>query len=229
MNLNIGVIQKRSEPAFPSPRTVAAADEFASRIARRYLAGELTVSRAELALAYQFPDEINHFQESHLHIATQVTLHDHGFFAPVRREMAVASESPRETGGTQVTKLFERLFSRRARVASLQPNAPAIPPHDRSQRDQRDQRPLPGFAMAAPEPVARILRAVAPEPSLDRAAKPAATSAPAPDPGWGSPISLPAASKPFTLPAAEVKRVTEQVIREIDHRIIARRERMGKR
>ncbi len=34
---------------------------------------------------------------------------------------------------------------------------------------------------------------------------------------------------PVTLGAPEIRRVADQVMREIDHRVVARRERLGKR
>src|ERR1035437_8172363 len=112
MKFEIGVIQKRSKPAFPMPGTVAASDQFVRRIAERYLDNELTVSRAELALAYRAPGEVNYFQDAHLNVSPQVSFHDHYSFAPVQRER-VAHRMREEA------RLFERLFSRQERVASF--------------------------------------------------------------------------------------------------------------
>jgi hypothetical protein len=228
MNLEIGVIQKRGGPAFAAPWTVAASEQFASRIAQRYLARGLTVSRAELALAYQTPGEVHHFQDTQVNISPQFSLHEHHLFAPVRREIEAGAREAR------VEKLYERLFSRQERITSFTPpGAPPVGFNSKMRDSIRDRGgnrqgtpPLTGFLTAGPEAVERI---VGDAPLQGRAAKPASPQTPDSDSGWGTPIAPVATPKAFTLPAAEVKRVTEQVIREIDHRIVARKERMGRR
>lgn len=216
MNLEIGVIEKQSEPAFPPPGTVAASNEFASRVAGQYLPGELTVSRAELALAYDTGGDVNHFGDTNVNVSPRFSVDHHYLFAPVRREIAAGHGGAPEA---HVERLYQRLFSRQERVKLFAAGEPG-------RRGQNEIQPLAGFSMMHPEPVERTVRATSSE---DRAAKPVLRPGENSDFGWGTPITPPVAQKPVTLAAAEVKRVTEQVIREIDHRILARRERMGRR
>jgi hypothetical protein len=242
MNTDIGVIQKRSEPAHKLPRTIAMAESFAERIACRFLPSQLSVSRAELALAYEAPDQVSYYQNARVEIRPSVNIHDDFWFQQAPREVAVglpgrqSSREARSGGGiasgfgeTQAAALFERLFSRHKRVAAL---APSLLQNQTLPADRKANQFATDSARRT-EPVERIVSRPAasrPEESGVRTERSnhVAPSAAA-DPGWGSP-SIPApAMKPFTLPPGEVKRVTEQVIREIDHRIIARRERMGRR
>ena len=46
---------------------------------------------------------------------------------------------------------------------------------------------------------------------------------------WGTRLPLAVEAKPMVLAAPEVKRVAEQVMQEIQHRVIAQRERVGRR
>lgn len=216
MKLAIGAIEKRIGPAFAPPRSVAASHDFIRRLTLRYLARPLTVSRAELALAYPPPREINYHQHPHLTASLQVNIDDH--FAPVPREMVIAPELVEQAREPQVSKLFKRLFSRYTRAVAFPSSAMQPTPRTTIAAGKPQ---LPGFSPSTtPEPVARILRASAQETS---------PQSPTTDPGWGTPFTPVPAPKPFTLPISEVKRVTDEVIREIDHRIIARRERFGRR
>jgi hypothetical protein len=227
MNLEIGVIEKRSEPAFAVPWTVTASDGFAASIAGRYLGNERTVSRAELALAYQTPGEVHFSQEAQIHIAPQVHWREQFLFAPVRREVVHQSTS---AAARQVTRLYERLFSRQERVMSFGPsfaNAPASGAFEKTTEvRQAEMRPLAEFSSRPVAPVERIVRESARPVEVRQTASPRGADS---DSGWGTPLAPPAAPAPVSLPAAEVKRVTEQVIREIDHRIVARRERLERR
>ena len=217
MDLEIGVIKKRNEPAFPAPWTVLASDQFASRIARRYAASELTVSRAELALAHQSLGEVDYFKNVHVNVAPQVHVHEHLSFRAAPREIATGS---RGAPPASVEKFYERVFSRQERVTLFAAAGETTGAH------REEIRPLAGFSAMHPEPVERTVRAALAE---ERTARPDSPHVSDSDSGWGTPITPPASPKPLTLPAAEVKRVAEQVIREIDHRITARRERMGRR
>jgi hypothetical protein len=225
-NGQIGVIQKRV-PESKSPRTIAALDAFASQIARAYLPSRHTISRAELALAYGVPEAFENHQHAHMEISSSVSFHEHFSFvsrrASARRESAAAAQVRPGFGEAQAMALFERLFSRRKRIAEFSDSTPQrrTPP-----RDLTATRSLaPDFPAAPAERVHRIL------PRLARAEHPEADahSEKRSETGWGSPVTPPASPKPITLPPAEVKRVTDEVIRAIDHRIIARRERMGRR
>ena len=225
-NGQIGVVQKRG-PESKSPRTIAALDAFASQIARAYLPSRLTISRAELALTYGVLEAVENHQHAHIEISSSVSFHEHFSFASRRalagRESAAAAQRRPGFGEAQAISLFERLFSRRKRIAEFNDSTPQ---RRTPTRDLTATRFLaPDFPAAPPERVHRIL------PRLVRAEHPEADapSEKTAENGWGSPVTPPASPKPITLPPAEVKRVTDEVIRAIDHRIIARRERMGRR
>ncbi len=221
MNRDGGVIQKRKGPLWPAPRTVAAADAFAGAIAARYAANGFTSSGVERALAFEPQPQVNYFQDApKIDVFPQIAIHEHHSFPATTREMAAA---PAASG------IFDRLFSRQTRVAAFDPA--------RSQ-----QSPRPGDLMAPilrdveSAPQARGIERVLPRAAGTPADKPAGTSAagrsasrPALDTGWGTPPAIPQQPAPITLPAPEIRRVADQVMREIDHRIIAQRERMGRR
>jgi hypothetical protein len=225
MEFNIGVIRKQNAPASRPPRTIAASAAFASQIAHRCTPRRFTASRAELALAYELPAQVNYFQSARMDIAPSVTIHDHLALPAIVRGLAGRAESAPVFGEAQARALFERLLSRHKRVAAFMESgaAPAAQAH--------------GFPTTRPfspatiiDAVERILpRTAASQPSADSVGSAQMTASAGADTGWGSRASLPVAPKPFALPEPEVKRVAEQVIREIDHRIIAQRERMGRR
>ena len=226
MNSGLGVIQKRSEPAYRPPGTIAALGVFARRIAYAYLPVELTISRVELALAYGVPEQIENHRHAHMDIAPSFNFHDHFSFAAPRK-LASNSQRAAGLGEAQAAALFERLFSRHKRVVAFAPGAPqgsAIRSGDYARKRTLD------FPAATGEHVERTLPrfvTTESEESARRRGKTTTPRTPEIDSGWGSPLTP--APKSFTLPPAEVKRVTDEVIREIDHRIIARRERMGRR
>jgi len=225
MNLEIGAIQKRTGSARALPRTAASSETFASGIAERYRASELTVSRAELALAYGAQPQEHHGGETRIDIHPALSFHEHSSFLSVPRETASGPRTPDAFGEAQAAALFERLFSRRHRVAAFPLFGPAqaAPGESLAARSM-----IPVSARPGAEPVERTMaRPTAPESPL-RGTGRASTFA-GEDPDWGTPAPPLSSAKPFSLPPTEVKRVTEEVIREIDHRIIARKERLGRR
>lgn len=228
MQFEIGVVRKQSVAASLPPRTIAQSAAFASRIAGRSVPGRFTVLRAELALAYEIPAQVNYFQTAMLDIAPSVTVHDHYVFPGIPLQEAAQAGSARAFGEAQASALFERLFSRHQRVAAFPENGGFARPTEPS--PSLGMRSNPSSSEPAPGIVERVLASYkAPEPAEAQPGRnPAAGTATA-DPGWGSRPILPAAQKPFALPQPEVKRVAEQVIREIDHRLTAQRERMGRR
>jgi hypothetical protein len=225
VNADIGVIQKRREAGFSAPRTIAAADAFAMRIARSYLPSELTISRAELALAYGASDQINNSHTTRVEISPSISLHDHFSLAAAPRETAAVRQPTPGVSDAQAAALFERLFSRHKRVAAfpdsaLPGRAPSRDPIGQQPVDFRDVT-IERVERTLPRPAGRGQSVTSSDQKLQTAVA---------ETRWGSPLTPPAATpKPFTLPPGEVKRVTDEVIREIDHRIIARRERMGRR
>jgi hypothetical protein len=223
MNLGIGVIQKRKGAVFGPPRTIARLAAFARRMASIHLPGELTVSQAELALAYGIRENITYSQHTRVEIAPSFSFRDHFSFPTTAREAAAVRQAPRSLDKAQATALFRTLFSRHERVVTFVNGASPIPVPL-----PVEKRPLaPDFPAPAAERIERVLvESRAPE---RRPAEISTAQTLRAEPGWGSPLSPPTSPKPFTLPPAEVKRVTDEVIREIDHRTIARRERMGRR
>lgn len=226
MDWTIGVIEKQGVFAWPALETVAAAEAFIEAIAGRYGARPITASRVELALAYESPAQHNYFQSGpQVDISPGVTIHERRTFAGIVREIAATAERSEGYGEAQAAALFERLFSRRTRVEALVAPREASLPHDPAILARPAIR-----ASLRPEVVERIVpRARA----IDKSSATAESSATIPPAanvvGWGTPAAFTEPPKPVTLPAPEVKRVAEQVMHEIDRRIIARRERMGKR
>jgi hypothetical protein len=224
MQFEIGVIRRQcAAPARP-PKTIAESAAFTSEIANRCAPRRFTASRAELALAYQVPAQVNYFEGAQMDIAPTVTIHDHFTFPRVGRALVGPMESGPALGEAQVQALFERLLSGRKRVAAFMEGAV------RAAAQPSDVSSIRSFwpALGA-EPAERILpRTLPPQPGAG-ASRTHAADNPSTETGWGTRAILPALPKPFSLPEPEVKRVTEQVIREIDHRITAQRERMGRR
>ncbi len=241
MNPEIGVIRRDEIPARSAPGTVVATEAFSSAIAERYTPRAVTISCADLALAWEPPAEINYFyNSSRVEISPTVNIEDHYLFAPVppvSRDLpgraATAAEAD-EAPETAAAALFERVFSRHIRVTAFEPP----PRKDHSREPVRGAIEMPSrpdaverivhYAMAGEKPVASPTLAEPAAAALP--AEPAAALPPvARETGWGSPFGFTETPKPVTLPAPEIKRVAEQVMREIDRRVIARRERMGRR
>jgi hypothetical protein len=227
MILEIGVIQKRTRPLWPAPGTVAAADAFAETVALKYAASRITASGVELALAYEPPRQANYFQNgSQIDVFPVVNIHARGAVGgtvrePVKSRAALSSGY----GQAQAEALFERLFSRHARVAAFASNSSpqAARPNDLIAPIIRK-----AGATGSPASIERVLPRAALAEATTQSPAPARRDA-VRDPGWGTPFSSPAQPAPVSLPAPEIRRVADQVMRELDHRLVARRERMGAR
>ena len=242
MNRDIGVIR----PVVPRarvPRTIASAAAFAQAIAQRYAPQAVMVTRADLALAWQAPDEINYFTAApRIEIAPVVTVQERNVFVSAAREVAAVPEAAQAGfGEAEASALFARLFSRQARVATFAAGPPPAPPAGATFASGLAHAPSAGVApdpfFASPrEPLERaaVVERSLPHPVVDDDAPVRLEAARRPeivhrDDDWGTRPVLPPEPKPVTLPAPEIRRVAEQVMREIDHRITARRERLGKR
>src|SRR5215471_20278368 len=118
MNLDIGVIQKRKRAALGPPQTITGMADFARRMASIHLPGELTVSQAELALAYGIRENVTYSQHTRVEIAPSFSFHDH-FSFPAARETAAVRQAPRRLDKAQATTLFKTLFSRHERVVTF--------------------------------------------------------------------------------------------------------------
>jgi hypothetical protein len=226
MDWMIGVVEKHGAFAWPTLETVAAVEAFTEAIAGRYAAQPVTASRVELALAYDAPAQLNYFQSgTEIGISPAVTINEQRTFTGIAREIAAAAERSKGYGEAQAAALFERLFSRRMRVEAFSPPRETARPGDPVLSAKSTLSAIPRSDV-----VERIVpRATAVNTSSTRVERSSAIPAAMRDSGWGTPATFPEPPKPVTLPAPEVKRVAEQVMREIDRRIIARRERMGKR
>lgn len=228
MNLSIGVINREDAPAQHTPRTVTGAEAFAAAVAQRYMVSFATALRAELAFAWQPPGEINYFHDSpRINISPTLIIQEWQKFAGVSKVLARTQETADGYGEAEASALFRRLFSRQMRVAAfVSPRGPETAVAINSD---------PAFA----GPLDNLRRAAVVERALPRPAATDDFSAPtegaplvqpsAREMEWASRPMFPSEPKPITLPAPEIRRVTEQVMREIDHRIVARRERLGKR
>jgi len=224
MNWTAGVIDKTTKPVRLAPG-VAATVAFAAALAERYEARPVTVSRVELALAFDAPAQVNYFQHaSHITIEPKVTVEQPRPFARVRREMAAAPIQGAEFRAEEAESLFERLFSRRMRVERF---AAAREPEPQQPSETSLTSTLRRIAANDGAAVERVFpRARVPESSIAPPAAEVAARPPAQSQEWPSSPTNSMPPKPVTLAAPEIRRVAEQVIREIDHRIIAQRERM---
>ena len=227
MNTEIGVIRRQESVAQGAPPTIAAAEEFAAGVTLRYAPRAMMASQADIALAWEAPAEINYYQDARAGAAPSLTIQNSIVFPDVHRESSAASAAPR-FGEKDAEQLFERLFSRHARVASFPSHAlperpsaaaPGMPSgrwgDSRASGTQPVDRALPLSPAARIAPASRDKKTSA-QPELSER-------------GWGTPSVPPAESKPVVLAPPEVRRVAEQVMREINHRVLAQRERLGRR
>ena len=224
MDWRIGVIGRREQAAVGAPPTVAAVVAFAASVMARHAPQTMYADHLDMALARPSDaSQVNHFHAGpRIGLSAELTVHDHALFPQTTQVMAAPRRQGAGFGEAETRALFERLFSRRARLSAL---------------DERRAPPPPDVLAKAPsasvEPSSRVER-VLPRPAAPPAAPEAAGPPPRIDPAtvasdWGAPIPPPAQPKPVVLAAPEIRRVANQVIREIDHRISARRERMGER
>lgn len=228
MNLDIGVIRP-VVPRSQMPRTIGSAAAFAAAIAQRYAPQAVMVTHADLAVAWQVPDQVNYVAAApRIDIAPTVTVEEHNVFIQAARDVAAASGTEQVSfGEAEASALFARLFSRQGRVATFA--AAAVP----APLAAASANPFVVGPRDPVESVAAVERSLPQAPvDEDRPMRHDPVSRPHivhRDDGWGTPPMLPPEPKPITLPAPEIRRVAEQVMREIDHHITARRERLGKR
>jgi len=210
MAMHMGIIPPQEVPAARVPPTVAAVAAFAARLARRHRAEAVSISRADRALASRPAGNVGHF-----HAGPRI-----GVFTAVSTTLPGPLRNADGFGEAQAAALFQRLLSRSTRVPTVASRAEP-PVHSRA--TSRDRLPRLGA-------VERILPR---SPTRDTAVTMAASSHPSQQPvreqPWGSRCIPSAEAKPITLAAPEVRRVADQVILEIDHRLAAQRERLGRR
>jgi hypothetical protein len=183
---------------------------FAARLARRHAAEVMTASRADLVLARRPEGYVSHF-----HTAPRIEV-----FTAVPTTLVAPQSIADGFGEVEASALFQRLFARGTRISTLaSPSESSIPARSNSREW------LPRSSV-----VERIL----PRPTVRENAPTASASAhasrqPVREQEWGARPIPSAEVKPITLAAPEVRRVADQVLREIDHRIVAQRERSGRR
>jgi hypothetical protein len=228
LDSKIGIIDEQKSIARPWPKTVAAAAQFAGCVAEHCVPGRIIASRADLALAGEPPAEINiHYSEPQLRFAPSITLGRRSSFAQVAREFPTAGQRGERFGERDAQALFDRLFTRQTRVSSLEASAaPKAPTRSMAEFPVLQH----GDLGAGAAPVARVLPK-APPIELKEGLGESAHSLrmEAVEKEWGTRLPSPVEAKPVVLAAPEVKRVAEQVMQEIQHRVIAQRERVGRR
>ena len=226
MNLAIGVIQKRAARVWQVQPAVMTAECFATSLSDRYATHSLLVSRADLALRLEpgLPSPVH--EGNRIEISPSIFLTQQRVFAEVDRVESVipATVGTFDEGGA--TALFERLFSRHRRTSTFRAaqaaadNAKPVVMATAKREVTAAPQAKPKNTEAAPVRIEDISVA------LERAAKMTMHTA---DSGWGTPAPAASEAKAFTLPAPEVRRVAAEVMREIEHRANAARERMGRR
>ena len=228
LDSKIGIIDEQESIARLWPKTVAAVAQFAGCVAERCVPGRFIASRADLALAWEPPAEINiYYGEPQLRFAPSITVNRRSSFAEVAREFPIAGQRGERFGEREARTLFDRLFTRQTRVSSLEASAAPKAP-------TRSMPEFPALQLAdlgaGAVPVARVLPKAPPielKEGLGDSAHALRTEAVEKE--WGTRPTVAVEAKPVVLAAPEVKRVAEQVMQEIQHRVIAQRERVGRR
>jgi hypothetical protein len=223
MDWRIGVIGRREGATAGAPPTVRAVAAFAAAVWARHAPRTLYADHLDMALARPEAAHVSHVHAGpRIGLTAELTFNHH---APLQGSAQAAATSRRQGGGfgeAQARAVFERLFSRHARISAL---------------DEHRATPLPDIPAKAPATLAAApgrTERVLPR----RSAPPIAAASTGPGPGtekatvaaeWGVPFSATAPPKQVVLAPPEIRRVADQVIREIDHRISAQRERLGGR
>jgi hypothetical protein len=219
MNTDIGVIQQQSSQASRAPAGVTSAACFTQNIAERYSSRAVIASGADLALAFESPGETHHYYRS-----------EHYWSLPPIAFLNESRERPADTGAARSSqtnrneaaaiRLFERIFTRSGRIAAFDAPLSSTAPAGTA---------LPGIAPRT-HTTERFLPPVRKADSISApSGKPDTSSSATFDASWGTPAAFHESPKPVTLQPPEIRRVADQVMRDIDHRIVARRERMGGR
>jgi hypothetical protein len=256
MNLDIGVIRRDEIPVQCAPPSVTTTEAFAGALEQRYTPRAVIASRADLALAWEPPAQIDYFYNSpRIEISPTVTVEERYVFAGLAKDLRHVPKTAVRYGEAEAGALFERLFSRHMRVAPfdpphetawwrepVRPGAATPPPRlgtverivPRAMTVEKSSAAADKTAVITPAARATRWETATPITSPAATDKSWGTAAPIAslaehDMGWGTPFAFSETSKPLILPAPEIKRVAEQVMREIDRRVVARRERIGRR
>ena len=212
------MIEKGSAFSWTLPPVAAAACQFNEQLAQRYAPQSLIASSAHLALEWAQAAQTNFFRED-LHFDYSPSFTFQASHSGLDSKSAVPGKE--EFGVKQAGILFERLFRSRQRRSAF--DAMAAPANPLSTSTSPAALPIKVERVLPKRPVA--LEATARKPVSERAED----LTPATVAGWGTPVNLPSAPQTFTLPPPEVRRVADRVLREMDRRLTASRERMGRR
>jgi len=220
----IGAFRQREAHAWHFLQTVMSTENFLTSVTERNSARNVTASHVEMALAHLPSSQANYFQAtSQLDVAANLAVHKQNLYPVIVRDRSSLDESGERYSDAKAAALFEKLFSRRTRISS-----PVSTQVTRVQ-EARVNRPV----LKTSDHLEPMQQAVVSDRSsngnLVRVSSTHESPATKLDSGWGTPAVFPRAAISPTLPPNEVKRVAEQVIREIDRRVVANRERMGRR
>ncbi len=226
MNTDIGAIQRQRSLVQRAPGGIASAGIFADELAQRYSSRALMVSGADLALAWNQPDPVhNSYEAAGVWISPSITIQADGRFQTAIREFPERSNDAGSYSDADASALFERLFSRQARVAAFSSPGDAGSERPDAKSAGVFRPPLQTTVAERLLPRPRPLEISGP--AVERPSPP--SPLPVRDSGWGAPAAFTEPVRPTALPAPEIRRVADQVMREIDNRITARRERTGRR
>jgi len=224
----IGMIDEQRSIASSWPQTVAAVARFAEGFAERCAPGRMIASQADIALACAPPAEINYYYgDPQLRFAPSITVDRRSGIAESARALPDGGRRGERFGEREARALFDRLFTRQTRVSSLPTFATA-----KAQTRSLPEFPavLRGDRASSAVPVARVLPKAAAIVGAEISKEGGTPSRmEGVDKGWGTPLALPVEAKPVVLAAPEVRRVAEQVMQQIQDRVIAQRERVGRR
>jgi hypothetical protein len=222
-NWRIGALRQPEPHVWRVMKTVMSTQDFVTSVIERHSAQNVTASHVEMALAQLSSSQANYFKAiSQLDVAANLAFHEQTLY-PVVRDRSSNVESSERYSDAKAAALFEKLFSRRSRISApvstevtrvheARGNSPApkMPDHFKLvQQERASDRCFNG--------------------NLVRVGSTHESPAPKLDSGWGTPAVFPQATVSPALPPNEVRRVADQVIREIDRRVVANRERMGRR
>jgi hypothetical protein len=224
MNLFTGVIARRAAKTAFIPAGARAAAALAVALTRRH-DRQPFVARADFALARPafFTTLLNqHFPR--ISLAQNLTLRHQSLFPPAAKTLPQNPSATARFGAAEASALFQNFLARQARVSALVPTTAtpfasataAQTPSLQQQTALKIPRELPKRARQ-PQDSAPSITAAMPPPALR-------------EQDFGGPRLVPPPPPPPTiLPAPEIKRVAAQVMHEIEHRLTANRERLGRR
>ena len=223
MKWEIGALRQREPQGWHATKRVMSTQDFATSVIERHSARNVTASHVEMALAQLSSSQAYYLQAtSQLDVAANLAFQEQKLF-PFVRDRSSNVESSEHYSDAKAAALFEKLFSRRSRVSS------PVSPEVTRVHQARVNSPAP----KVPDHFKPVQQERASDRSFNRNMVRVASIRESPatklDSGWGTPAVFPEATVFPALPPNEVRRVADQIIREIDRRVVANRERIGRR